>query len=190
VSDPGVERGEDRLRATRRLLAAHAPIDGREAESLARIVAELDRLRAPFDEDVDLTHVTGSAVVVGRRGVLLLVHRRLGFWMQPGGHVESGETPWDAAAREAREETGVLVDHPPDGPCFVHGDVHEAALGHIHLDLRFLVLAPIDDEPRPPPHESQQVEWFAWADAFDVGDASLHGALLAAQPLARQYVGG
>ncbi|HEX5586671.1 MAG TPA: NUDIX domain-containing protein [Acidimicrobiia bacterium] len=176
--------------ATVRLLAAHEPVDAREASSVARVRDELRRLDTPFDEHADLVHVTGSAVVIGPRGVLLLVHRRMGFWMQPGGHVEAGESPWDAAVRETREETGVLVDHPPTGPCLVHVDVHQAARGHTHLDLRFLVLAPTDDEPCPPPGESQQVQWFAWADAFDVGDASLHGALRAAQPLVRQYVDG
>jgi len=188
VSDPDSHHDAALVRATRRLLATHVAVDEREAGSLARTSTELDRLPAPFDEHADLTHVTGSAIVVGPRGVLLLVHRRLGFWMQPGGHVEPGESPWAAAVRETREETGVAVHHPPTGPLLVHADVHEAARSHIHLDLRFLVLAPDDDEPRPPPEESQQVQWFSWDDVFTVGDASLHGALVAARPVARQYV--
>lgn len=159
------------------VLEGHAPVDDREAASIERIRRELERLDAPFDERADLVHVTGSAIVVGPRGVLLLVHRKLGFWMQPGGHVEPGEDPATAAAREAFEETGVVVAHPHGGPCFVHADVHEAAESHVHLDLRFLLQAVGDDEPRPPPRESQQVRWFAWADAYDVADDSLRGAL-------------
>jgi 8-oxo-dGTP pyrophosphatase MutT (NUDIX family) len=38
--------------------------------------------------------------------VVLHRHRVLGIWVQPGGHIDSGETPWDAAVRETAEETG------------------------------------------------------------------------------------
>ena len=150
-------------------------------------MAALDRLAAPFDEHADLMHVTGSAIVAGRRGVVLLVHRRLGFWMQPGGHVDPGEAPWEAARRETREETGLAAVHPADGPRLVHVDVHQAARGHTHLDLRYLLLAP-DRDPTPAPGESQEVRWFDWDEAFTVGDESLHGALVAARPLARRLV--
>ena len=79
-------------------VAARQPVDERERDSIARFTAEVARLEHPFDEDADPVHITGSALVVGRRGILLLVHRRLGIWLQPGGHVDPGETPWEAAA--------------------------------------------------------------------------------------------
>jgi 8-oxo-dGTP pyrophosphatase MutT (NUDIX family) len=41
--------------------------------------------------------------------VLLLFHPRVGIWLPPGGHVEHGELPDEAAVREAFEETGVRV---------------------------------------------------------------------------------
>jgi len=157
--------------------------DERAARSRAQVLDALHTLAAPFDERADLMHVTGSAVVVGRRGVVLLVHRRLGTWMQPGGHIEAGEAPWDGAVRESIEETGLRVRHPDGGPVLVHVDVHEAANHHVHLDLRYLLLAP-DDEPNPPAGESQQVRWFSWDDAVDVADESLRGALATAHPLA------
>ena len=69
------------------------------------------RLARPFDEHADPVHVTGSAFIVGPRGIVLLRHRRLGIWVQPGGHVDAGETPWDGARREAVEETGLPVRH-------------------------------------------------------------------------------
>lgn len=162
----------------RAAVTARAPVDEREAMSVRRFVQALDRLDAPFDEDADPTHVTGSAIVVGPRGVLLHRHKRLGIWMQPGGHVEHGETPWEAAARETVEETGVAVVHPPAGPSLVHVDVHAAPRGHTHLDVRYLLHAG-DVAPAPPPGESQAVAWFAWADAVEAADPALVGALQA-----------
>jgi 8-oxo-dGTP diphosphatase len=43
-------------------------------------------------------------------GRVLLVQRRdYPVWNLPGGKVERGETPWDAAVRETREETGLEI---------------------------------------------------------------------------------
>jgi 8-oxo-dGTP pyrophosphatase MutT (NUDIX family) len=143
---------------------ARVPVDDREAASIERVLAELERLPRPFDEDADAVHVTGSAFVVGRRGIVLLKHRRLGIWVQPGGHVDPGETPWDAARRETAEETGLAVAFPAGRVELAHVDVHPGGRGHTHLDLRYL-LDGGDADPAPPPGESQEVHWFAWADA-------------------------
>jgi ADP-ribose pyrophosphatase YjhB (NUDIX family) len=48
-----------------------------------------------------------ATFVVHRGRVLLLFHPKLGLWLPPGGHVEAGELPDDAAVREVLEETGV-----------------------------------------------------------------------------------
>jgi 8-oxo-dGTP pyrophosphatase MutT (NUDIX family) len=165
-----------RLRAA---IEAHQAGDEREAASRDTFLAELGSLERPFDEHADLTHVTGSGIVVGPRGVVLHNHRRLKMWMQPGGHIEPGETPADAALRESEEETGLRLSHPPAGPVMVHVDVHPAANGHIHLDVRYLLFGP-DHDPAPPPDESQEVAWFSWHQAVEMADDSLLGALRAA----------
>jgi 8-oxo-dGTP pyrophosphatase MutT (NUDIX family) len=156
--------------------------DERESFSKAFILAELDRLAEPFDETADPTHLTASAVVAGRRGVVLHRHRRLHRWMQPGGHIEPGEMPDQAAVRECLEETGLMVAHPSEGPSLIHVDVHPAARGHVHLDLRYLVWAP-DLDPSPAPEESQDVAWFTWDAARDLADEALAGALVSARSL-------
>jgi 8-oxo-dGTP pyrophosphatase MutT (NUDIX family) len=163
VSDP-------RRDQVRRTLTERVPIDDAERSSIERTLTELDRLADPFDQDADPIHVTGSAIVVGARGVVLLKHKRLGLWLQPGGHVDPGETPWRGALREAREETGLDVafaDLAADGvPPLIHVDVHPGGRGHTHLDLRYLVWAG-DSDPCPPEGESQEIAWFDWPAAVE-----------------------
>jgi 8-oxo-dGTP pyrophosphatase MutT (NUDIX family) len=59
-------------------------------------------------------HITGSAFVISpdHTRILLVFHKYLKRWLQPGGHWEADETdPWSAAKREAEEETGVIIGH-------------------------------------------------------------------------------
>lgn len=180
-SVPAVGHDDSRSRDNLlRLVHDRQPLDAREAASKERFLAALERLPDPCDKDADPVHVTASAVVVGRRGTVLHLHRRLGRWLQPGGHVEPGESPASAALREAGEETGLGVTHPPEGPVLVNLDVHPATEGHTHLDLRYLLLGP-DDDPAPAAGESPQVSWFTWEDAEARADEALVGALRAAR---------
>ena len=136
----------------------------------------LEVLTDPFDQHADPTHVTSSAIVISERGVLLHRHKRMGTWMQPGGHVDPGETAAEAVLREVFEETGLIATHAATPPAIVHVDAHPGGRGHIHLDLRYLVRAPADD-PAPPPGESQDVAWFTLPDAIAVADDALRGFL-------------
>jgi len=183
VTADGRSRVDDPRRS--RVLAsveAHPAGDDRESQSLDEVRGLLRTLVAPFDRSGGPAHVTASAVVVGVRGVLLHRHRRLHRWLQPGGHLDPGEWPQDAALRECEEETGLAVHHPAAGPVLVHVDVHDAADGHVHLDLRYLVLGP-DAAPAPPPGESQEVAWFSWGEATALTDEALAGALRSARRL-------
>jgi 8-oxo-dGTP pyrophosphatase MutT (NUDIX family) len=160
-------------------------VDEREVASIAAFLTEFETLRSPFDEHADPVHVTASAIVVGDRGVVLHLHKRLGIWLQPGGHIDPGETPWNAALREASEETGLPVSWPgaPGVQPLAHVDVHPGPRGHRHLDLRYLVHAD-DVDPKPGPQESQDVRWFSWAEALEVADAGVSGLLRELDPRA------
>ena len=162
------------------LVERHTPASPREVAARDRFLTELGRLSAPCDEHAGPTHVTASGIVVGRRGTVLHRHKRLGIWMQPGGHIDAGESPAEAALREATEELGLAVEHPATGPLLIHLDVHQAAHGHTHLDLRYLLLG-ADADPLPPPDESPDARWCSWDEALAMADAALIDAL----PLAR-----
>jgi 8-oxo-dGTP pyrophosphatase MutT (NUDIX family) len=163
--------------AVRRAVQGFTPVSPREVDSRWRILVELDALPEPFDRDAGPVHVTGSGLVAGPRGTVLLVHRKLGIWLQPGGHIDAGEIPADAARRETAEETGLPVHHPDDGPCLFHLDVHPAADDHLHLDLRYLLQCDSEADPAPPEGESQQVRWFSLAEALEVADVGLIDAV-------------
>jgi len=158
------------------IVGALEPVDDREAQSIAATVALLELPGDHCDEERDPVHVTGSAFVVSSRGVILHKHKKLGIWVQPGGHVDPGESPAEAAASEAFEETGLAVRHLDDGPLLVHVDVHPGPRGHTHHDLRYLLIADAV-EPAPPPEESQEVAWFDFPSARERCEPALVGAL-------------
>ncbi len=164
----------------REAVAARRPVDARERDSIVSFVAALDRLDDPFDEHASPTHVTASAIVTGDAGVVLHLHKRLAIWLQPGGHIDRGEAPLEAAFREACEETGLPVT-PAEPLQLVHVDVHAGGRGHTHLDLRYHMTAP-PVVPAPPSGESPDVRWFSWSQAIAMADPGLEGALRAAQP--------
>lgn len=109
-------------------------------------------------------HLTASALVVNaeRTHVLLCLHRKVGLWLQFGGHIETvDQTLADAALREAREESGIsaliLLDASP-----VRLDRHSAPCGggaRHHLDVQFVAVAPVGAEPVASA-ESLAVAWF------------------------------
>lgn len=146
----------------------------RERESRERVLSELRCLPSPFDRYAAPVHVTGSAVVVGPWGTVLHRHKRLGIWLQPGGHLDAGEAPWAAALRETQEETGLTGALAADRALF-HLDVHEAG-EHLHLDLRYLLRC-YDRVLAPGPDESQEVRWFDLASATGVADIGLVDAI-------------
>lgn len=164
-----------------RQVMARRPVDARERESQQAFVEAVALLERPFDEHAARVHVTASAIVTGERGVVLHRHKRLGLWLQPGGHIDAGETPWDAALREAVEETGLPVSFADGAPTLVHVDVHPGPRGHTHLDVRYHLESP-HQPPAPAEGESQEVQWFPWHRAIAMADAGLEGVLRSLQP--------
>jgi 8-oxo-dGTP pyrophosphatase MutT (NUDIX family) len=146
-------------------LRAHAPADEREAAMLARIVAFVQAHEDCFERSLLVGHVTGSAWVVNpeRTHALLVHHRRLGRWLQPGGHCDGSPDVLATALREVLEETGIRAT--PVMPAIFDVDAHEipargAEPAHVHYDIRYLAEAPLTAEPVVSP-ESRDVRWVA-----------------------------
>ena len=160
------------------LLAAHTPEDDKERDDLATMRRLVRELEAPFSAEQAVAHFTGSAVVVDPDGtrVCLIHHRKLGRWLQPGGHVELGdESMAEAAVREAREETGLTARLHPIAPAPFDLDVHTIpakgnAPAHLHLDVRFLLVAADPTQLVAQEAETLGARWFSFADALAAAD--------------------
>ena len=175
-------------------LRTHAPEDGRERDSLERIVRFVESSKDPFSRSTAQGHVTGSAVVARPDGsaFLLVRHRKLGRWLQPGGHADPGDrTVLETALREAREETGCGDLAPASGGRPIDVDVHSipARAGepaHLHFDVRYLLMGS-ERAGGGEPAEVDGVGWFTLEEAIARGiDESLERTLRKAETLLRR----
>ena len=178
-----------------RALESHAAADPRESESLSRIRRFLASVADPFARENPEGHVTASAVVARPDGSAFLVvfHRKLSRWLQPGGHTEEeDESAFDAALREAREETGISRFETPLGETIFDVDVHAIPArrrdpAHHHFDVRFLVTAAGEPEPGAAEDPARPMRWVSLEEARSSGvDPSLARALEKAHAILAQ----
>ena len=152
----------------RALLLTYQPAGDLEAGCLLSMLALLDSPGDPLSRfHFDPGHFTASGFVVSPDGssLLLVHHAKLGKWLQPGGHVEPGDSDLESAARrEVVEETG-LEDAELIG--LLDLDVHRFPErvddpAHDHLDLRFAYLA--RSEEVIVGDGTTEVRWFPLSD--------------------------
>lgn len=131
----------DRHQHLRALLEGYEPRTEEERRHHREITAHLDTPTAFERDEYEPGHITGSGFVVhpSRQSVVLVEHRKLGRWLQPGGHVDPSDPDIEASARrEVMEETGLTE---LTGIGVVDLDVHafparDGQPHHLHLDVR------------------------------------------------------
>lgn len=126
-------------------------------------------------------HITASAFILSADGqsVLLIEHKKYRKWLIPGGHVEPGEAPVEAARREAGEEVGIAELRLLNEAIF-DVDIHRIPPSekrgepeHWHFDLRFLFQVDGQDQVSLNPDEATDYQWMALSDAKRLRDRSL-----------------
>ena len=121
-------------------------------------------------------HFVATGYVVYEGKTLLLLHRKLGLWLPPGGHIDEGELPEDAAVREIREETGLAVElvspirlPQPQAPGVRylrqpnHVQLEDIPNHPQHIDLIYFCRA-LSSQAKIAPREAHALRWFSPKD--------------------------
>lgn len=133
-----------------RKLSEYASSHPEQTECSCKIMRFIEKTPDCFVRSHSAGHITGSAWLLNPDGskALLTLHRKLGKWLQLGGHADGDTDTLRVALREAQEESGI------SGIVAVHTqifdvDIHRipahsasAEAEHWHYDVRYLLRAP------------------------------------------------
>jgi 8-oxo-dGTP pyrophosphatase MutT (NUDIX family) len=151
-----------------RVQLAALDLRGRRAEQLLRdrMLQLLDEVQNCFSRSTFPAHFTGSALVVNADGsrALLHHHRKIGRWLQFGGHCDGDENVLRVARREAQEECGIdglIVASARPFDLDIHQiPAHGGEPAHWHYDVRYVLIAPENATANPGDGESHELRWF------------------------------
>ncbi|NUN13176.1 MAG: NUDIX hydrolase [Myxococcales bacterium] len=156
-------------------------VDAPEEKDRRRMIHLLVTEAACFDRGHFVPgHFTASGFLLApdHSGLLLIHHKKLGRWLQPGGHALPNEDdPLEMVKREIEEETGI-VDIEVKTPTPFDLDIHRIPAkgnepAHEHFDIRYLFLVNDPTQVRRCYEETNDIRWFTWdelaATALDPG---------------------
>lgn len=146
------------------LLMGYVPLNPWEERVKAQTLAFLQQYPQSFTRQHLPGHFTSSALILNPTltHILLIHHKKLDLWLQPGGHCEPSEVLEATARREALEEVGLAcLKNVSPAPFDI--DIHTVPAwgpepAHTHFDVRFLFLADSDTLPKAN-SEAWAVQW-------------------------------
>lgn len=117
-----------------------------------------------------------SAFVVNPvdKKILLCHHKAFNRWVQPGGHIEIGETPEETALRETYEETGVRIkligERFPREDDFLRPlgiQRNRGKDGSLHIDITYVAI-PLSQDNVIEDDEIDRYAWFSMEELNDI----------------------
>jgi ADP-ribose pyrophosphatase YjhB (NUDIX family) len=117
--------------------------------------------------------LAGSAGIVVHDNQLLLIRQRRPYgvhWEFPSGYYEPGESFEEAAAREVREETGLVVEVGELVCTMVWEREHDSRRNV----LAYFLATPLDPEAEPRAEEEEGIEDAAFVDPRELGPGEIH----------------
>jgi len=134
----------------------------------------LDHETGYFSRNSYNGHFTGSAWIVSpdKSSILMTHHKKLGKWIQLGGHADGENDLLKVALREAKEESGIQQFKVLSEKIFdldIHAiPQHNYEPGHLHYDIRFLIEADPTGEAVIISDESHDVTWIPLEDVAKI----------------------
>jgi len=156
-----------------------------EMNFIPRFKSLLSNFENCYERSLISGHMTGSAWVIdkSKKTVLLVHHKKLGKWLQPGGHADGEENIVNVAIKEATEETG-LSSLQLNSENIFDIDIHlipryKSVPSHYHHDIRFLFIAD-SKEQFTVSSESNELAWIELNDIhkFVGNNKSIHRMVL------------
>lgn len=148
-------------------LEKYFPTDPYEIAAKSQMLDFINEFENCFDRSLALGHFTGSCWIESydKSKFLLTLHKKIGLWLQPGGHADGDSDIVRVALKEAHEESGLENIELVSNDIF-DIDIHlihayKNVPAHYHFDVRFLMRASNKNEKIKISNESNDLKWFS-----------------------------